>query len=942
MAKTIVSPSLTLRRGAERPASVLDAVESGWSVVAANERIARNHRQAWDNEQRAMADSRPWRPAPILSWRAWIEEIWHSLVMEGGTRLILLDEAQEDAVWREIVDADRDPHVRSNASGTSARNDLARLAGEAAKRVWAFGAEDGLRRLATDGDALVFLRWFEIFERRCKEEGWVGRARLESVLCEVLRHRHVRLSGLPRVGLFLAGWEDLTPAGSALVQVLKQGGVDVVEQRTNESSARRRILVRAEDEGEELRGCARWVRAFLDERPQARVAIVVPRLDEERTEIDRVFREVVSPALSFVSAMPGSEPWEIGQAVRLAETAMASTALTLLGWAARPLEVEQMGQMLLAGSFGGEQERAVRAEFDAGELRQQLRLRPEISLEDLLRAVDRSKRAIRLPELRATLREMKEVAIGLRGEKRYGDWAQQMAEFLRAARWCEKNQAEEVGAQLARRWEEALQALASLDLVRSRKVDFRGALEDLERIVERTFLVAGKEGGGSPVQVIAPKDATCEWFDAVWFLRAGDRVWPERSAIHPLLPLSLQREFKMPGGDVDNDRVAAREMTRRIVESAGIVVCSYAKRWRDGQQKAASVVVEMLGVDEMDIAEIVPVDLDPPDAPEIETEWIDDVEQVGPLPDRVVSGGARLLEFQAACGFQAFAEGRLQAHSLRTAELGLDARERGNVIHRALELFWSEVQTQDTLRSMNAGERHDALGRAVTGALVEFARSAQTPWDSAYMEIVGTRIKALLQAWLKVELGRALRFAVKLSEERMEDVRVGPLRLNLRIDRVDQTEWGEVLIDYKTGMSGSSPRGWFGDRMDAPQLPLYAILRRSRANEGAAERLEAVAFGRVVAGGDMHLHGIQDSSGTLTKAEAIDAEDLRSQVEVWEQALRRLAEQYAQGDARVRPKSFPGTCRYCSQRLLCRVNATALAGILDAGVEESEEEAELG
>ncbi len=936
MAKTMMSPPSAAREGS-RPAEVWEASEEGWSVVAANERIARDLRRVWDDERRARADRRPWQPAPVLSWRAWTEQIWQGLVMDGRTRLVLLNEAQEGVLWREIVDADRDPDVQAGLPET--RNDWARLAGEAARRVWAWGAGDRLERLATDGDARAFLRWFEMFERRCKEEGWVGRARLESVLGEVVRHGDTRMPGWPRVGMFLVGSEHLTPAGSALVQVLEQRGVRVVEGRVRGGPARRRVLVRAGDEAEEVRGCAQWVRDLLDERPRARVAIVVPHLDDERTEIDRVFREVISPELSYVGAEPGTEAWEISQAVRLPETAMVSTALSLLGWAARPIEVGRIGQMLVSGSFGGEQERAARSEFDARELREQMRLRPEMSLEELTRAVDRSRRADRLPELRGALREMIRVASSLRGERRYGDWAQKMAEFLRAARWCERNRLDPVGAQLAKRWEEALDGLASLDLVGSKKVGFGDAIENLQRIAERTFFAAAEEAGGAPVQVIAPKDATCERFDAVWFLRGGDRVWPERSAIHPMLPLALQREFKMPGADVENDRVGAREMTRRIVESGETVVCSYAKHPRDGQQKAAGLLVELLGVEETEIGEIASVDLDGADAPEIATEWVDDVEQVGRLPDRVVSGGARLLEFQAACGFQAFAEGRLEAHRLRRSELGMDARERGNAIHRALELFWGEVQTQDALRRMDAAERSEAVGRAVTGALVQFARGAQTAWDSAYMEMVGTRLKDLVGKWLKeVELGRALPFRVKLREEKLEDVRVGPIRLNLRIDRVDETERGEVLIDYKTGMSGSKPRGWVGERMDAPQLPMYATSRRSRSSGGVEEQIEAVAFGRVVAGGDMQLHGMEGSSGTLPRAEGIDAGDLQSQMDVWESVLGRLAEQYARGDARVDPKSFPGTCRKCAQRLLCRVDASAMAGML----EEDEEEVELG
>ncbi len=46
---------------------------------------------------------------------------------------------------------------------------------------------------------------------------------------------------------------------------------------------------------------------------------------------------------------------------------------------------------------------------------------------------------------------------------------------------------------------------------------------------------------------------------------------------------------------------------------------------------------------------------------------------------------------------------------------------------------------------------------------------------------------------------RRLPFEVRLSEKDFSDVQVGPLRLNVRMDRVDEVEGGEVLIDYKTG-----------------------------------------------------------------------------------------------------------------------------------------------
>ena len=40
--------------------------------------------------------------------------------------------------------------------------------------------------------------------------------------------------------------------------------------------------------------------------------------------------------------------------------------------------------------------------------------------------------------------------------------------------------------------------------------------------------------------------------------------------------------------------------------------------------------------------------------------------------------------------------------------------------------------------------------------------------------------------------------------------------------------------------------------------------------------------------------------------------------------LHGLSTAFAAGDARVDPKSYPQTCIYCGQRMLCRLNPQAL------------------
>jgi hypothetical protein len=52
-----------------------------------------------------------------------------------------------------------------------------------------------------------------------------------------------------------------------------------------------------------------------------------------------------------------------------------------------------------------------------------------------------------------------------------------------------------------------------------------------------------------------------------------------------------------------------------------------------------------------------------------------------------------VFQYQAACPFRAFVELRLGAEDLEVPVPGLDARQRGTLIHAALEVFWTEVRT---------------------------------------------------------------------------------------------------------------------------------------------------------------------------------------------------------------------------------------------------------
>ncbi len=885
------------------PEEVAKALERGATVITANQRAARTLRQGFDRRQRALG-LESWEPPKVLAWDGWTAGLWHGLVMQGDATQLLLNRTQEQQVWQRVL--------ASDAELRSFRTDaLAGMAAESWGRLCAYGGVLRLRELTGSTDARAFQRWAMGFERRCRAEGYLTQGQLEAVLQGKVAEGKIRPE---QQELALVGFDGWTPAQRGLLEEWrKQGGR--AEEVPVGMAAEEMLLVEAEDEREELRVCARWVRAYLAEHAGARVAVMVPGLAGEKSGIDRVFREVLTPELEDIAAAESAGVYEFSVGVALEATAMVRVALDVLRWMTGPLTVERISGLLASPYFAGNAaEPGVRAEFDAYGLRRVKMLRPEMTVAGLTDAVKASKQRAGLVDLAEILQAVERVRsqrIAVEETRPYGEWAESMRAVLEAADWGAGEGEDSVEFQTREKWESALDELATLDFEGVR-VGYLEALTGVERIVRQTIFAA--QSREAPVQVMGPLEGAGGVWDAVWFLRAGDLSWTAARMGSSLLPWQVQEELGIPGTDGVRDREEQARLARRIATSAateeGRVVFSYAAVTVNGRQRAAAAL-EGLQLTVQSAASLV--------EPEAERGMVavDEMEEwpgLPQLPDAVSRGGAKILELQAACGFRAFAEQRLWASELRETELGMDPSERGIVVHKALEIFWSEVETQAALRAMSMAERTKVLAWSIDGALQDVRGRGVNAWDAAYVEMQRARLHRLLEPWLDLELER-LEFDVRLREHTLEDVRLGPLRLKVRVDRVDSTELGDVILDYKTGHAAASE--WMSERPDAPQLPLYAILSET-------EKLAGVAFAQVRAGKDRGLHGLAVSKDVGIKIGRNAPENLELQVEDWRRVLTRLAEEFAGGDVRVRPKQYPQTCEFCGQRGLCRVNGAAL------------------
>jgi len=273
--------------------------------------------------------------------------------------------------------------------------------------------------------------------------------------------------------------------------------------------------------------------------------------------------------------------------------------------------------------------------------------------------------------------------------------------------------------------------------------------------------------------------------------------------------------------------------------------------------------------------------------------------------------GVSTIKAQSLCPFRGFAQTRLEAVPLDRPLPGFSERERGELLHDALQGIWSELHGSVRLAALAVQplELSSLLNRSAARAIAKLCERRDPGRQWRERELI--RLQTLLRKWLELERARPP-FEIDRLEEGSEIARHAGLDFSVRVDRIDRLPDGaRVLIDYKTGFAGAD---WRGERPDNPQLPIYALLHRSG--------LVAAAYGRVNAA-ECTFIVEAERDGIFPRKRASDLEgqpNLAALLDVWSLRVEKLAREFAEGNAAVDPTA--SACRSCRLQGLCRVPST--------------------
>jgi probable DNA repair protein len=418
----------------------------------------------------------------------------------------------------------------------------------------------------------------------------------------------------------------------------------------------------------------------------------------------------------------------------------------------------------------------------------------------------------------------------------------------------------------------------------------------------------------APVTITESHDDPVVSYDAIWVAGLDAAQWPPPPRPDVFIPLPLQVRAGIPWASAVGQAEVAKRSLAAWRAATGDLTVSWARLEGDAHRSVSPLLARVESRAAPLAAPVAPLSMALRQAP---LESFEDAQGTAVDTARTVAGGVKPLTLQAECGFHAYAQVRLAAEELEEPAPGLDARERGMLMHKALELVWIKLKDHFHLQSSDRQLRGPLIAASVEAAVLSVFRG-HVPWERrAAVEREKHRLEKLIEALLQEEQRRPSFEVVALEARREVDIAGG--RFVIRIDRIDSIEGGGfAILDYKSG-EPRAPR-WQGGEVRDPQLLTYLLAEAARNVQALAN--VSLAAGRARFSGRSSRTGIlpnvQGLPGLDPKkvpAEEIDAA-WHAECEQWLQGLARIAADYIAGRAPVQPAA--DVCRNCHLTILCR------------------------
>lgn len=866
------------------------------TVLTPNRRLAAVILEKYNAWQKSLGHL-TWPTLDILPlYPSWLERTLNSfLFLDLNSYSQLLTLQQEHIIWEKIL---RDTPDNQALLQISEAARLAKSAWETLKR-WTVSLDEPNLRATEDSRA--FLRWAEKFQKHCKQKHWIDQNSMADVLIDNLQ----TYPELTPKQVILIGFTDIAPQYQRLLQTLEKNGCRLEQSHMpvkNESA----FCMALTDTETEIQTMAYWAKKQFNHAKL--IGCIVPNLETVREQVVRIFSNTFAEGEFNISAGKNLTQYPVIQdALHFLQLPMKSISLASLS---RLLKSPYLGE--------AERERNKRALFD---LRLYQHNVSHTSLDSLLEKNNPLRLSDHCPALAQRLQNA--FTLKTHSQLPIDSWIQYFCEVLTQLGWPGERSLNSHEYQVVQHsWLPLLNQYSACSSLLE-PMSYSSALHYLNLLANNT--VFQPESPKAPVQVLGLLEAADIPFDSSWVMGLDDVSWPPRPRPNPFIPLRLQKSLNMPNASATRELAYCQTLTQQLQNSSQHIIFSHPVQ-KEAMELRPSALLKhfpMQTTAELSLEKRLST-LEQVFATRQLERICDDTAPT--MTEEEVLGGVKIFKTQAECPFKAFSELRLHAKRIDEVSSGLRKLDRGTLMHKALELLWSELKGSENLIKLSHSEISQLVHQCAEQAIQEIV-GYSTAKNKRYLALECQRVEKLLLEWLEIEKTRPPFKVIALEKE--ITTQIGKITARFRLDRVDELSGYEshnqLIIDYKTGKAVDK-NDWFGNRLDEPQLPIYCMIN--------PEEIMGIAFAKINPS-KMELVGISreplkiNSINLLAQIPQADATLWNEQLLTWKNTLEQLGNDFYQGKAEVNPKDPMRDCRLCGLQSLCRIHELNLLDPVD-------------
>jgi probable DNA repair protein len=841
-----------------------------------------------------------WPTPDILPIFSWVQRFFSGVTRQDFiSHPLLLNPLQEQFIWEHILTNTKENDFLLQITETA---ELAKSAWRLLSE-WQVDINDPIFESSLDYRA--FKNWALQFQSLCLQNHWIDSTTLGTVITKYIKQGVLK----PPAQIFLIGFTGLSPQVKHLLEVAEMMGcqVNLIEIIRKKINARKTCLI---DEETEILTIARWAKSLSIKHPLATIGCVIPSLNKKRDRIFQVFSEVFAHEDQYKTQLTES-PFNISAGKSLHQYPIIHAAIHFLSLHKKAISLASLSYLLTSPHLGeAEIERLPRAHFDC------LLRQTNMGLIDVTSLINetQTQKSLSLKKYCPALAKRLSRFFSLleKEEKKmsYSKWAPLFNECLSVLGWPGERSLNSEEYQIVENWLHFLADFMTLDEVSRGPSTIYQALQKLAKMA--SSLSFQPQSPETSIQVLGILEAGALPFDFLWVAGMDDVSWPSQPRPNPFVPKQLQRELQMPHATAERELSFCQSLTQQFKESASVSIFSHAEKQAEMVVNQSPLIEDLpeISLDQLSLLHHQPKALKIYQSKSMESILDERGPQV--LSQEKIGGGADLIKQQALCPFKAFATYRLKAKELENPMIGLRPKDRGIITHKILEIIWNKLKNHETLSNMEESELNLILKESIATAIA--AHIPDHRIDDQYIKLEKERCYQLIHHWLQIEKERGPFSVVKT--EFIVEIKLNNLKLNLRIDRIDELCNGQqIIIDYKTGKNNTLS-AWFGNRPDGPQLPLYAL--------HGPQNIAAIAFAQI-ASSDHCFKGMSRSAldikgiKLLNEIQQVTVDTWDDQLGLWKNILTQLSEDFYQGIAIVDPKNAH-TCLTCAIKPLCRID----------------------